>query len=655
MSKAYTYPLINDFIDLNNKANEFSVSANWIVAIVRQGTPLSFSRVTMSSITNALAHVGDLRAQKPLIITGDCTSLQLNRSKRSHIKQLSATLQDTTVNYLVEVLPGDWVFAWLFTNEADYNSVLGRLSKLEENVNNFNDGLKFVGRVASLRKKVNVNKATGKKVSSYSLTAAAFTELESSLFYDHSLATKSDLIQDIGTWLARIGINIEEIFGSVADRGTVEGNVNLIIPRLIDLIVGKGVSKDVNITNDQEFGPKDIPPVAAGAGAEKNAPFAYVIPDIIGNFLAVPSPSSSAGIMAYADILYLLSGVQEYNNPDLQDHSKGQGFIPVLQNNSVYNRLFTNKKMLGTFLPFMPQFVNKPLWQILQQYLNPAINELFTCMRVNDRGRIVPTVVMRQIPFTTEVFDPNNIVSTDPRPAKGNYALTRFLSVPRWQMHPNMIDDVDIGRADGSRVNFIHVYGQALYAQNNVPVTTQITNNPPIRDDFDIQRSGLRAMMSTVECAVSDEVEDNPGRWMALIADWMMGSQYTLNGTIGSTGIQAPICEGDNLEFDGVVYHIESITDICQMSGENGFKTFNTYLSLSNGMRAEIVNSDLSTKFPIYPGFDKLDNTQYDPGISIEGPPTLGGDSESVRLADNLADAGNDGVLSINDSGDDIS
>jgi hypothetical protein len=118
----------------------------------------------------------------------------------------------------------------------------------------------------------------------------------------------------------------------------------------------------------------------------------------------------------------------------------------------------------------------------------------------------------------------------------------------------------------------------------------------------------------------------------------LIGSQYTLNGTIQSIGIYAPICEGDNTEWDNVVYHIESVTHNVAIS-EAGARVFTTTLSLCNGLRSDGV-SDTSGDFPIYPGFKAEDNTAYDPGLSLDDqfdrgdPPLRKGDLVTLKSSD---------------------
>ena len=135
-----------------------------------------------------------------------------------------------------------------------------------------------------------------------------------------------------------------------------------------------------------------------------------------------------------------------------------------------------------------------------------------------------------------------------------------------------------------------------------------------MRDDVDLQRSGLRPYIKQVACRIKSQIGLTPKIWMALVADWLIGSQYTLNGTLTSVGIQAPVAEGDNLEFDGVVYHIESVSHRCAVVG-SGQKSFVTSFALSNGMLAGAPDH---SDFPYYPGFNPEDLRTLDPGLSIE-------------------------------------
>jgi hypothetical protein len=626
------YNLLQEYADDPN-SKDLASSPHWVLAVVRLAKPLSYSRQKKKSDTLDVSE-GAVAHGKTLIITSDCITLHVHGSKDNHVKSLSATLIQTDTNYLVEILPGDWLFAWIVHGKDKASSLVERIRKGEA-CNKFEDGLKFVGRVESIRKKMSRNES-GIKTSRYQLQGYGFRELDTMIFYDHHL--RSNESQDLGTWLHSIGLDIRELF-SIEANGQKD-NVHLLIPAYLEVLVGKGVSKKFNTTDDSSLRQATGGGITEGPdGKTKEAPFAYLVPKEVGDLLGKKSrsPSKASGILAYADILELVFGVQKYENTN--SNAGYKVFIPTIAVNdplTTTQHRYTGIPMMGAFLPLPPNFDNRPLWSVLQQYLNPVINEMYTCLRVNENGDVVPTMVLRQIPFTTDILADKlesmsgNTLANESGPlAPGSVrvTVTRFSELPRWVLPGVMVYDIDIGRSDASRCNFVHVYGQNADVSSNIEITEQIVNNPPIRDDFDIQRSGLHTFMATVACREINQVGTTPSVWMEIIADHRIGSQYTLNGSIRCIGIEAPICEGDNLEFDGVVYHIESVSHSCSISSD-GIGSWTTSLTLTNGMRAfgdkEIPPTDTNESNPIYPGFRKGDNTRYD------GFPSTDDDAEKL-------------------------
>lgn len=619
--------------DESDASSYLTSSPFWVCAIIRLGEPLSYSRQKKGSVHRNVSESTILRAEKPLIVTDDLHQMTISHNKRSHLGQMSAQIKHMSTNYLVEVLPGDWVLCWVVNNQSDYNRLIKQINNMES-CNSFNDGLKFVGRVHDLRKSFTVAPETGHKISVYSLTCTSFTELDGIFWYEPLLASKDALERDIGQWLARLGVEVEAIFGQWSREGITPNNINLISQTLIDLIVGQGpkTKKDASIQVDALGGGQ----VSQSPQTQTEAPFSYLVPDTVGKLLGRSTSHTSKGIISYADLVELLQGVQSYSN-----RNDWHVFVPDLDSgNSSPTRRITPTPLLGTFLPVMPDFANRPLWQVLQQYLNPALNEMYTTLRVNPDGLVVPTIVFRQIPFTTEAFEaPDEPVSTGlSSTGDDDIRFTRFLSLPRWKIPAVLIQGGDVGRSDSTRINFVHVFGQSSYQTNNVSGSVQIVNNPPIRDDIDVMKNGLRPYSSSVECFVSDTVGTVPEKWMALIADWTIGSHLTLNGNIYCHGIQSPICVGDVVEFDGVAYMIEGVTHSVHIESATGKKKWTTQLALTNGMRAAVdgINAtDASgNQQPLYPGLLQSDLRKYDPGLTLEQQATTGGDTTRQALGD---------------------
>lgn len=635
-----TYNLALDYSD-NIDADDLSSSAHWVLAIVRLDVPLSYSRQQAGSV-NLDVSVGAKTRGQTLIIAEDCVQLSVSRAKASHTKSLQATLKPGAANYLVEVLPGDWVLAWIVHDKDRADDLRFRIARGEA-CNGARDGFRFLGRVDSMRKSGSRLPNGGRTVS-YALTATAFKELDTQIFYDQNLADGTLEAQNVGRWLAKVGVDIQAIFAITASDGQ-QDNVHLLIPTFVELLVGRGVSERINPTG----GGKELQAFTGGGPAStgtspqteseteaKEAPFAYLVPKEVGQLLGRTSrdASKAGGILAYADLLTLLFGVQKYEGGQPNTVS---AFVPTVAQDdqlTTARHRYTGTPLLGSFLPMMPDLDNRPLWSVLQQYLNPVVNEMYTALRVQEDGSVAPTLVLRQIPFTTtpmaKKLDGDNaqVGLTAGASDLHRVAYTAYMSLPRWVIPSTLVTAFNVGRSDAQRVNFVHVYGQNADLATTQTITAQLVQNKPIRDDLDIQRSGLHAYMSTVACREVNTVGTTPSVWMELAADWLIGGQYVLNGTIACRGVSLPVAEGDNVEFDGVVYHVEGITDTCSV-GPSGARSWTTTFTVSNGYNAADSDSDTDPQFPIYPGFNGGNQgggapapnalEDLDPGLSVDG------------------------------------
>jgi hypothetical protein len=202
--------------------------------------------------------------------------------------------------------------------------------------------------------------------------------------------------------------------------------------------------------------------------------------------------------------------------------------------------------------------------------------------------------------------------------------------MPRWKIPPALVTNLDFGRSNSAHWNFIHVYGQLspYHQEFNYDIAAQMSHNHPIADTVDMCRSGIKPFMSTVAETIADtQIEGRQRFWMEIIADWNIGIQYTLNGTVNCYGIQSPIAEGDNIEIDGIAFHVDNLSHTCGING--GYKYFNTTLNVTHGM--PIDQRDSSTVAPRYPGFaplsfdnnlaqggDDLVATSLNPGMTVE-------------------------------------
>ena len=581
-----TYDVSKDY---NNEGGaDFDTSPSWCIAIFRLGEPLTYSRVDKSSIGSVISGVLS-RKEKPLIITSECIQMSVSGSKDNCTETLNATLKGTT-NYLSAnaLLPGDWMMAWIHTNENDTTRIVKALNEGSA-ANDFNSGLKFVGRVHGIRKNLSVA-VNGVKTVTYTLQGIGFDELSTIFFYDPALASvesKNDIFQFMG----QIGLDVNKWLSSLAPiRGQIKDNSEALVTGFLDIVVGKATSPIINRPFDNINSN-----LRASPQQNKEAPFSYLVPLSVATTLGRTITDEKKGndfgheAWGYGDLLTLLTGVQKYAIQEpIPEH---KGFVPLIDENiSSLNRLMCkDNRIKGTYVPIEQSFLNTPLWGLLNQFKNPCLNEMYTCIRPDIKGNLMPTVVFRQIPFSTNAV-----------PEDKDMPLTRFMSLPRWKIPTELVTSLDLGKSNATHWNFIHVYGQLnpYHQEYEYDIAAQIVHNNPIADYVDMARSGIKPFMSTVNCTIYDSQRDTQA-WMEAIADWNMGVQYTLNGTVNCMGIQSPIAKGDNIEIDGVVLHIDSVSHSCGING--GLKHFRTTLNLTHGMPVD--QKDWLVNYPRYPGF----------------------------------------------------
>lgn len=371
------------------------------------------------------------------------------------------------------------------------------------------------------------------------------------------------------------------------------------MPELVELLFGRGISqKAANPAGEPEL--QGITGLTTGDG---EAPFSYVVPATVGTLLGKTSRSKSSGVLAYADILQSIMGVQKYNNNAVTGPSSASTFDNQIAGFSPSQL----KPMMGKFVPIISPFSGQPVWNVLHQYLNPAVNEMYTCLRADENGNVLPTLVVRQLPFTSSVMANDN--------------RTAFLELPRWKAPMSMITKYRIGRSDALRCNFVQMMGEAPAEAQPDVFTFQAVRNPAIRDDQDIRRSGLRPDIQQVACGITDQ-QVGPEEWNKVRADILMGQHLTLGGSLNMFGVEAPICEGDNFEFKNTVLHIESVTHTAAIIDSK--KQFMTTLQLSSGIRSDSQGTPAAPPQAfgddkIYAALQPEDMAEEKPGIGAVG------------------------------------
>lgn len=590
-----TFNLIEEFAENGKVHNSEYVSVNphWVMLIVRYSEPLTSSKQRIA-IKSSL-YSGDVsysddpsqisKTRKPILITNDCVSMDISSSKGRYVHTLNAVLKHSKRNYLSSIMPGDWVMAWVMNSKETYDKVIENIKK-KLPTNGFWDGLKFIGRVHDVRK-VLMQQSTGLKTIQYNLQATAFSEFDSAQFFDPNLSRNEKYIEQ---YLRNLNIPLAEIMEmSAANSEQIGGiSINKVLPALIKAFFGEGIRGVATESGGLKL--------AEGASINtEEAPYSYVIPDSIAPLLQIKSASKVSGIYSYADMLEVVQGLQKYDqstfpNMFFPEGTRDSGTYPNRDLMGVYregvfeapqyekievtqvNQHFTKYPLQGVFLPMPTSFNMRTVWELINQYLNPAVNEAYTSIKYSPSGRVMPSLVVRQLPFSSIQVEANM-----------KNKATSFYELPRWKAEPVLIRGMDIGRSDSLRTNYIHIYAQSTKPTLISSMALQITKWPPVADSQDIKRSGLRPHMGEV---MTSYLGDGPNEWMKLRADFLMGQHLMLNGVCSMTGTTAPISIGDNFEFDGVIYHIEGVNHSCSVSPD-GQKTFTTQLQLTHGVAAD--------------------------------------------------------------------
>jgi hypothetical protein len=601
------YSTKETFVEVTDADTSYlSSSPDCLVMVLPFKHPSTYSRATQGSASKDFSQAMELKP--PIFINQDLLTATVQSNKNSHMGSLSFTCIDSGFPYMNEVVPGDWVFCWMTTSTEKTKELMGRLMKSEA-CNLFDDGLKFMGRISSVRESM-VQTGGGHRQVNYNIQGVSFREFESQIFYDKYFVEK---VPGFSSAWARLNRGVDDVFNQNAGGITTEIATKLFL----DLIIGNGppadafgtiLPSDITGIGLSPNDPGASPNVSGGDGA---APFPYCVPKEVGMVLGKTRTTTQGGILAYTDLLKKLVGVQAYPiqlNGYMTNDVAGRAFAPSRA-----------APLLGSFIVQQPQFTNTPLWSILQQYLNRAVNEMYATLRTDASGNVAPTLVIRQFPFTSERF----VAPNAPAPQVGglNLPVTKMLELPRWYVHPSLVTGSDLGRSDSMHFNFVHIYGEVNMYENAARASARRLDTPPLADMLDIGRSGVHMYpVQSVNCSPQDANTNGAGKWMAIVSDFAMALQMSMNGTLNIHGVQAPICIGDNVEYWGNVYHIESVTHSWSIG--NGHRHFMTQLQLSHGMRdqpTETLDKHSGETFSdvyLYPNTDTNDESTVHAGTT---------------------------------------
>jgi len=535
----------------------------------------------------------------PLVVENDCIDVTTTFNKATLTHSMSALLVETEINYADAVHPGDFVFVNMLNWESDARELAIRAGNSQP-INGSNDGFKGFFKVQGVRKMIRVDPQTGTRTVLVKIDGFAFTEFNNTIYFNPNLINPKIL--------GNQALFINDLSSAWASFVSLSGKPYLqeIIAFLIQSLIGSGVN----------------PQAQSVSGLTVSPNVHFLMPLLVGKLLGIQSTHT----LAARDIYNYIFGIQQYAGGQVQ--TLQQGMTPSnLNANPRYpkypNFYYTTQFCTGNTL-LKPEYWNQvTLWSILNQYTNAPMNELFSCFRIDPfTGSVRPTIVFRQIPFTSEDFTTQKFGVQDGNAA--TIVVTNFLSLPRWKIGSESIFSADLGTDEAARINFVQYYAKSAYDKAGADIAQETALHNYTFDANDIVRSGLRPYV------VQNQFEDLPDIavnfapvWARIFGDAVIGGHLKVNGTLECIGIVEPITVGDNLEFDSVVFHIEQVVHRSFINPSNGIKTFRTTLSLSHG-----VNLNSSTQGTQY-GQMANPNAYTDRANDYQNEQILPGVSES--------------------------
>ena len=524
---------------------------------------------------------GGLDTRKiPYAIHSDILNVSFSHSKSQLSPTFTATLTLGDINYLTAIHPGDFAFLNMVNWQAEAVEIASRAIKPSA-INGVNDGFCGVFKIQTVRKILSVD-SNGTKTYICQIAGAGFTEFNNILSFNPAIAAA----------FAQHGANLSQFYLGDYFANRLKGTVSIqeIIQDLFVILIGKSQKQDEKVEN---YGNRH-----------------FKLPNTVGTLLGIQNVKYASEMYNYITGIWTNDHDSDGFNPGFNSQSGASRG----NNGSLVNNFFTaSNPIAGDMLIGMDDWNNTTAWSIIQQYINSAINEIYTCYRVSPSNNniVLPTIIVRQKPFTSESFD-----------SQGTN-VTKFLSLPRWVISPELVFSATLGFEEAARINFVQCFTRRLAETGPQDQAAQIALGNFFYDKEDIQRNGLKpyVISSNFDFPIKDKSELRARPWARLNADWVIGIHLKEAGTIECVGIPDAICVGDNLSFNNIVYHIEAITKNIYLAMD-GKSRFTTSFKVSYGV-SQFTKTQNRTIYPEMTNSDSILNRKQDyefekllPGLS---------------------------------------
>jgi len=643
-------------------------SPDWVVFFVR------FKEATSSRVDDT----NFLQERPAIIVHNDCVAVDVDRPKNSFAKTASLTMKIGDTYYLDAVASGDWAFVWMGNSNTDMQKIFNYLRGFKSGtkaINDWDSGFKFMGRVTSVAE-ADVTQVAGVRTITQNVTCQAFTEMASSVYFttfakqqiaqisgqktinkdanpDASGAAGQAQVEDFSLKDPFLEILLETALGKQDNdkfreffehTGAFGRSPDTIIAFIFIALMGIQ-SKNFDLLDQKQYNSSAI----FGEGIQ--------VPPRILNILGRTTGGKRPHLWKAYNILL---GVQKYTratNPNsawksFNPRVTAEDTLSFAQTNT--NIFYRSKALCKGFVTFVPSlWENRSLWDFMLDNLNPVVNEMYTALKVDATNKIVPTLIIREKPFSTGLYDrlsssretskSREVIITTEKPEETDSdtntktpakvegpirldskapvrqfeedARTFYHTLPRWVISPKLVLSYRARTDESKRVNFVQVNGTNLNGYVINPedaesiLEAQFATGNYVIDREDIKRHGFRPDIQETKQDHLDGPNFTTVQWAKMRGDWLFNGHLKLNAVLILKGVQEPICEGDNCEIYGIVYHIIKVKHSASVNPK-GLKVFNTMLTLSNGILAKGLNS---TGHPNYPATTRSSLSKFQP------------------------------------------
>lgn len=463
---------------------------------------------------------GNLNTRQPVIIKNDIIRCSINKNKgaasgnftlvlkKGKQVQNGQTLQ-ASIDYTQALHPGDWIAIYMKKNGDISDSDLGKITS--------DSGFKFLGIIENVRFVEVDGPERGQPRLEYVITGRDFGKVfETSLFFNPQV-NKETIETVLGAkFLTDSSGIIKPIGGNTPD---------VVMKKVIKFFMG-GEGTSTSGANDNWYIPRNL-------GTKFN-----------------PSLQKKSNGVSFIDILSLSNiGMHQYmaGRPQYVTTKDGPGF----------------RSLSGaTLIKALPS--SGTIWSVMQFLQNEVVNELYTELLPDSQGKLRPSVVHRQVPFSNKKNQETNVLKAHSKYSKQAFpvkdeglAKTYFVDLPKHEIVSTDVKQKNVGKSDHERINYILIvpkidsstFDLGYVAFSNIPSIQRYGLNP-----FQAQTSYILNQSDGIKTYLED--------CGLLLQDWFFLSHNLYNGTIIVDGTDNHVPVGTNLYIkdDEQLFHIEGYT-----------------------------------------------------------------------------------------------